>query len=204
MGASKPHASDTLARLASGIEAGVIGGLAVLGVLVSESLLRGHAWWEIPNLLGTTFYGSRAFRTGPSLVTLSGTALHFTLTGTIGGIFGVVFGAIRERWRLVPLGLATAMIWYLLADAVFWLRVNPLVPLYENSLHAFQPVAILSQAIFGACLGWMGPADRHPATEELQPSELPSGELASELPSGELALSEPPLENPEDISTEAN
>jgi hypothetical protein len=195
MGASKPHASDTLARLASGIEAGVIGGLAVLGVLVSESLLRGHAWWEIPNLLGTTFYGSRAFRTGPGMTTLSGTALHFTLTGAIGGLFGVAFGAIRERRRLVPLGLITAMLWYLLADAVFWPRVNPLVPLYENSLHAFQPVAILSHAIFGACLGWMGPPDRQPATEQRQPSPLPSQELA---------LSEPQLENPEDISTEAN
>jgi hypothetical protein len=184
MGASKPHASDTLARLASGIEAGVIGGLAVLGVLVSESLLRGHPWWEIPNLLGTTFYGSRAFRTGLGMATLSGAALHFTIAGTIGGLFGLACGAIRERRRLLPLGLVTAMLWYLLADGMFWPRVNPLVPLYENSLHAFQPVAILSHAIFGACLGWMGPTQAPRVAEQIQPS--------------------PPVESPEDISTEAN
>jgi len=166
MGVSKPHASDTLARLASGIEAGVIGGLAVLGVLISESLLRGHVWWEILNLLGTTVYGPRSFRAGPGLVTLAGAALHFTIAGTIGALFGLVFGTIRERRRLLPLGFVTAMIWYLLADAIFWPRVNPLVPLYENTLYAFQPVSILSHAIFGACLGWMGPTERAQVVEQ--------------------------------------
>jgi hypothetical protein len=194
MGVSKPHASDTLARLASGIEAGVIGGLAVLGVLVSESLLRGHVWWEILNLLGTTFYGPRSFRAGPGMVTLAGAALHFTIAGTIGALFGLVCGAIRERRRLLPLGFVTGMLWYLLADAMFWPRVNPLVPLYENTLHAFQPVAILSHAIFGACLGWMGPAERPRIVEEPQPSPLQSLEPEPAAP---------PLEEPRDISTES-
>jgi hypothetical protein len=151
MDVAKPPASDALARLASGIEAGVIGGLAMLGLLVSGSLLRGHVWWETFNLLGSTFYGSRAFRSGPGMATIAGAALHFTITGTVGGVFGLTSRAVRERRHLVPLGMMAGILWYYLADALFWRRVNPLVPRY-----AFQPVALLSHAVFGACLGFMG------------------------------------------------
>lgn len=151
MDVAKPPASDALARLASGIEAGVIGGLAMLGLLVSGSLLRGHVWWETLNVLGSTFYGSRAFRLGPSIATVAGAALHFTITGTVGGLFGLSCGSIRERRRLVPLGMMAGILWYYLADAFFWPRVNPLIPRY-----AFPPVALLSHAVFGACLGFMG------------------------------------------------
>src|SRR5580704_11093329 len=103
MDVAKPPASIVLPRLASGIEAGVIGGLAMLGLLVSGSLLRGHVWWEIPNLLGSTFYGARAFRLGPGMATTSGAALQFTLTGALGALFSLTCGAIRERRHLIPL-----------------------------------------------------------------------------------------------------
>src|SRR5580698_4783023 len=156
MDVAKPPASNALARLASGIEAGVIGGLAMLGLLVSGSLLRGHVWWETFNLLGSTFYGSRAFRLGPSMATISGAALHFTITGAVGALFGLICGGLRERRQLVPLGMMAGILWYYLGNAIFWQRINPLIPRY-----AFQPVALLSHAVFGACLGFMnrtGPA----------------------------------------------
>lgn len=155
MDVAKPPASDALARLASGIEAGVIGGLAMLGLLVSGSLLRGHVWWEIPNLLGSTFYGSRAFRLGLGMATISGAALHFTITGTVGALFGLTSGAIRERRHLVPLGMLAGVVWYYLADAVVWPYLNPLVPVYMGSRYGFPFVALLSNVVFGACLGSM-------------------------------------------------
>jgi len=139
-----------MAQLASGIEAGIIGGLAMLLLLVSGSLLLGHSWLEVPNLLGSTFYGSRAFRQAAGLATLSGIALHFVITGTIGGAFGLVCGGIPQRRRLVLLGVAAGFVWYYFADAVFWSRVNPLVPLYSP-----QPVTLLAHGLFGACLGYM-------------------------------------------------
>src|SRR5579863_7911910 len=147
----KPVAGDALSRLASGIEAGVIGGLAMLILLISGSLLRGHVWWEIPNLLGSTFYGSRAFRTGASMATLSGTAFHFVITGTVGAVFGLSCGGIRPRRRLILLGVLAGVVWHYLAQAVFWSRVNRMVPAYSP-----QPLTLLSHALFGACLGWMG------------------------------------------------
>ena len=138
-------------RLLRGIEAGIVGGFAMLALLILGSLLRGRVWWEIPNVLGSTFYGSRAFRSGVSMATLSGAALHFVITGCIGGIFGLACGGIRERKRLVLLGIFAGVVWYYLGLAVFWSRINPWVPVFSS-----QPITIISHALFGACLGRMG------------------------------------------------
>jgi len=59
-------------RLLSGIEAGVIGGMAMLTLLVFTSLWRGEPWWMPSNLLGSTFYGARALSGGPGRATLAG------------------------------------------------------------------------------------------------------------------------------------
>jgi hypothetical protein len=140
-----------LARILSGIEAGVIGGLAMLALHAAASLLRRHVWWEMPNLLGSTFYGARAFRSGPGVVTLAGSALNLVITGVLGAIFGAVCGNVSPRRRLVLLGLLAGVFWYYLGDAVFWRRINSLVPLYSP-----QPATILSHALFGVCLGYIG------------------------------------------------
>src|SRR5437016_14311112 len=90
MEASKSPA--ILPRILSGIEAGVIGGLAMLALQAAASLLRRHVWWETPNLLGSTFYGTRAFRSGPGVVTVAGGALHLEITGLYDAIFAVACG----------------------------------------------------------------------------------------------------------------
>lgn len=149
----KPPADASLWRLMTGIEAGVIGGLAMLALMVSGSLLRGHPWWEIPNLLGSTFFGSRVMRSGPGVATLSGAALHFAIAGTVGGLFGLACGTIRRRRPLLLLGMLAGGLWYFIGQAAFWPHINPLVPLY-----AFTPVFLLAHVVFGACLGFMGQA----------------------------------------------
>jgi len=149
-------------HLLNGIEAGVIGGIAMLVVLVCASLWRGDPWWIPANLLGSTFYGARALSAGPSRATLAGGALHIVLTGSIGASFALFRGGIRPRQRLVLLGTLAGLIWYGLADALLWRRINPLVPLYSA-----QPVTLLAHALFGACLGFLG--------RKLPPS--PSAEL---------------------------
>ena len=123
----------------------------MLALFILGSMLRGRVWWEILNVLGSTFYGSRAFRAGISMATLSGAALHFVITGCIGALFGLACGGIRQRSRLVLLGVAAGMVWYYLGMAVFWSRINPWVPVFSP-----QPITILSHALFGACLGRIG------------------------------------------------
>ena len=129
----------------------MIGGLAMLSVLIVFSLLRGRVWFEVPNLLGSTFYGLRAFRSGVGMATLSGVAFHLVITGTVGVVFGLVCGAMVGRSRLFLVGLAAGMAWYYLANALLWRQLNPLIPLYT-----FVPAALASHGVFGACLGWMG------------------------------------------------
>ena len=67
------------------------------------------------------------------------------------------------------LGLLAGVVWSYLADAVFWSRVNPLVPLYSP-----QPVTLMAHALFGACLGFMGRHMGRPMGPPMsQPPPLP-------------------------------
>ena len=156
-------------RLLSGIEAGVIGGIAMLALLVSGSWWRGDPWWMPTNLLGSTFYGAQALSAGPNRATLAGGALHVFITGSIGAVFGLVCAGIPCRRRLVLLGTLAGLIWHGLADALVWRRINPLIPMYSA-----QPATLLSHALFGACLGYVG--------QRLPPPGLVAAPKAQEAP----------------------
>ena len=125
----------------------------MLGLLAAASMWSRHVWWEIPNLLGSTFYHTRAFYSGPGRVTLAGGALQLTISGVIGGTFGAICGNVRSRHRLMLLGTLTGVGWFYLANAVLWPRVNPMIPLYWP-----EPAGVLSHVLFGACLGYGGTA----------------------------------------------
>jgi hypothetical protein len=139
-----------LKRMLHGIEAGVVGGLAMLGLLAAVSMWHRHVWWEIPNLLGSTFYHSRAFL-GPGKATIAGGALELSMSGVVGAIFGAICGNVRSRHRLILLGTLAGVGWFYLANAVVWPRINPLIPFYWP-----EPAAVLSHVLFGACLGYAG------------------------------------------------
>src|SRR3974390_1849346 len=137
------RAMTALRRLVSGLEAGVVGGVAMLLLVIAAALWRGDVWWAPANLLGTTFYGRRAFHTAPGMATLSGAALHIVITGIVGALFGLICGGVRERRRLVLLGTLAGVFWYYLADAIFWRWVNILVPAY-----APQPSTLIAHGVF--------------------------------------------------------
>ncbi len=137
----------------------------MLALLISTSLWNGRVWWEVPNMFGSTFYGPRAFRTGPGMATLSGFALHFVITGTLGGLFGLAFGGIRQRGQLILLGMLAAIGWYNLAYATFWPAVNPWVLLASP-----RPATMVSHVLLGACLGYMG--QRHRLSAPLGPASI--------------------------------
>jgi hypothetical protein len=140
--------SDRTTRLFRGIEAGVVGGIAMIGFLIVASTIEGERWWQVPNLFGSTFYGNRAFRTGASMSTLSGAALHFVITGTIGAAFGWTCGGMRKSNRLFLVGVLVGLAWHYLGPVVFWARVNPRVPAYSS-----ETLMLFGHLLFGACLG---------------------------------------------------
>jgi hypothetical protein len=165
--AAVPQKVSIFSRVLSGLEACIIGGLAMLAILAVSALQRRHVWWETPNLLASTFYGTRAFRSGPGVPTLAGAAFELTICGLVGSIFGCVFGGIRSRRLLLPLGAIFGVGWYYLADTILWSRINPLV-----SVYSFAPAVIFSHLLFGACLGFMG-RDADAALEPLVPADVP-------------------------------
>ena len=112
----KPHAGEAWARLASGIEAGIVGGLAMLALLLSESLVGrprvvGGAQSARLDILRSARLPLRpghghAVRNRPAL-------RHHRNPGRL---FGLAFGGIQQRGRLVLLGLLAAVGWYNLAN----------------------------------------------------------------------------------------
>jgi hypothetical protein len=145
---SQTRGVDLSTRLLRGVEAGIVGGVAMLALLICGSLLEGRGWWSIPNLLGSTFYGVRALRAGPALATLSGAAFHFTITGAVGAVLGVACGGMRQRTRMLLSAVLAALFWYYFTQTYFWPRVNARVPIY-----APQPLWMLSHLILGAGIG---------------------------------------------------
>jgi hypothetical protein len=168
-------------RLSRGIEAGVVGGMVALGFLVFASILARQGWWQIPNLLGSTFYGNRAFRAGASMATLSGMALQFVISGSIGAAFAFICGRVKRRSRIFLLGVVTGLVWHYLAEALFWPHVNPRVPAYTS-----EPLILFGNVLFGFCLGGMlanrdlrGPSG---ATMPVTPAIVPRSEEVFESP----------------------
>ena len=76
----------------AGLEAGVLGGLVMLAAMAAASILERDVWWSYPNLLGATFYGTRALRGGAGWPTVSGVSLQIVLAGGAGVLFAITFG----------------------------------------------------------------------------------------------------------------
>ncbi len=126
----------------------------MLALLAASSMLGGRGWWEVPNLLGSTFYHGRAFYWGVGRATVAGGALQLTVSGSIGALFGAVCGHVPSRHRLILLGTLTGVSWFFLGNLLVWPRLNPLIPLYSP-----EPAAVLSHVLFGACLGYAATID---------------------------------------------
>ena len=146
--ADLPMHRTTTPRILEGLEAGIVGGLAMLFFLILDEVWRHRPWWTIPNLLGSTFYGARAFRMGPGLASASGIALQLMVCGLVGVLFGMVLAGISSRVRAVLLGLAAGLVWYLFSQRVLFPEIGPLVPVY-----APEPATLLAHLLFGLCLG---------------------------------------------------
>lgn len=137
----------------TGLEAGVLGGFAMLGALAGASLADQDAWWRFPNLLASMFYGAKVLRSGPGWPTVSGVALQIVIAGVAGAIFGVLFGKAPGGLRIV-LGFGWgALLFY--ASEMFYRRVAPFVALYQA-----ETSTLLGHVLYGLCLARMRPIVR--------------------------------------------
>lgn len=139
-------------RALAGIEAGVLGGTAMLGWFILISVWQDQFWYAVPNLLAGMFYGEFIFRAGFGLVTIAGIALHLVSGGLVGGLFGVLTPAGQTPPRMLLFGLLAGLLWFYFNQYLLWRRTNPLVIYYtaESSMIA----AHLLFGVFLARLSW--------------------------------------------------
>lgn len=126
-----------------GIEAGVLGGLVMLGCYVLAAPLLGQPWWSVPNLLGSCALHGGSVLSEPGAATWTGAAMQ--LTGA--GVSGAINGLLTPGDRLF--GLFVAAGWYLLCYLFLWKRIAPLM-----LVHASQPLVIAGYLLYGSVLGW--------------------------------------------------
>ncbi|HZT39747.1 MAG TPA: hypothetical protein VFA28_17775 [Bryobacteraceae bacterium] len=137
----------------TGLEAGVLGGFAMLGALAGASIVDQEAWWRFPNLLASTFYGARVLRSGPGWPTISGVALQVVIAGVAGAMFGALFGKAPGGLR-VALGIGWgALLFY--ASEMAYRRLAPFVALYQA-----ETPTLLGHILYGLCLARMRPIVR--------------------------------------------
>jgi hypothetical protein len=132
----------------AGIQAGIVGGLILLGYLALDSAWHRRSIWTIPNLMASTFYGESAFRQGFGSRTSVGLALLLFIYGLLGALFGLVIRDHGSRMRVTVLGLIFATGWFFLSFEFLWNHVNPLVRLYSP-----DRAMLVGHLLFGGVLG---------------------------------------------------
>lgn len=137
----------------AGIQAGVVGGLILLGYLALNSAWHRGSIWTVPNLLASTFYGESAYRPGFGARTSAGLALLLFLYGVLGALFALVIRDHGSRLRVTLLGLIFGTGWFFLSFDVLWNYVNPMV-------HVYSPdrAMLVGHVLYGGVLGGRFPA----------------------------------------------
>jgi hypothetical protein len=130
----------------AGVQAGVLGGLVMLAALSVAALLEHDAWWSYPNLIGATFYGTRALRSGAGWPTVAGISFQLVIAGCAGALFALTFGRTKAPLRAV-LGVAWGALLFYLSRKMYQ-EIAPLVALY-----APDTSMLLGHMLLGAFLG---------------------------------------------------
>jgi hypothetical protein len=148
MNASTAHRPLTVpAVFLAGLQAGMIGILAMLVWLGFSAIGQRRSFWTAENLMATVFHGDAAIRRGFGSTTLSGLALYLLIYSLLGALFAM--GA-RNRFTgfgTLLLGMLYSMGWYFLWFRTLGQSLMPLVWL----LHAANST-VFGHLIFGASI----------------------------------------------------
>lgn len=113
----------------AGLQAGVIGALALVACVMAGSVFEGRSIWVVPNLFATTFYGSEVYRNRLLHTSWTGVALIVGIYGVLGAIWGCIWRDDRKRWLRLYGVLAGLGVYFVFFD-YFWRHINPLITLY--------------------------------------------------------------------------
>ena len=117
----------------AGLQAGVLGAVAMFAWLTIASVWNHRSVWTVPNLFSTTFFGSGAYRNEFLRTSASGIALMLTIYGLAGLVWGLLWGFLygEERKPFIVLsGVVTGLLVYFLFFDFVWKHANPVIILY--------------------------------------------------------------------------
>lgn len=118
-------------RLLAGLQAGVIGAVAMLCFYAFASYLQGQPWWSYGNLLGSAIYGNAAFWKGFGRITMAGGGLQIVLGGFAGMLCSFLLPPFRGHAVVqLMVALATSAVWYCFEYQLLFPSFAPLIPAY--------------------------------------------------------------------------
>ena len=146
-------------RWLAGLEAGVWAGLAVVGWFALTAAWSQRSFWDLPNRLGSLFYGPQALRAGFHAATLAGLAFHLFTSAVVGLLFAGLAREGRNRVRAALLALVTGLAWCYAAYAWFWRRLLP--PAGGTPPPWLLAAYLLFGVVLGGYPGRLRSAERH-------------------------------------------
>ncbi len=123
------HGFDLRHALA-GLQAGVLGSLALFACVMVGSLWEGRSIWVVPNLFATTFFGSDVYRNHLMRTSWTGIALIVAVYGVLGALWGSIWRDERTSSWLTLYGAIAGLGVYFVFYSFLWRHVNPLIALY--------------------------------------------------------------------------
>ncbi len=134
----------------AGFQAGMLGGLAMLGLLVSISILDRHSWSSYLTVLGALLWGPRVLPDRAGWPAVSGAALELLIAATAGVLFGIIFsGAVGSR-RIGLIAVAWGAALFYVTDWLFRVT-SPVVSQYLP-----RTALLVGHLVYGICLAAIG------------------------------------------------
>jgi hypothetical protein len=163
-------------RCLAGLQAGVLGGLAMLLYLSLDAILHRQRWLTPEVLLSTAVYGNSVIWHASAKAVLAGVSVQLVAAGLAGALCGYVFEWIRgDGLTALFTGLGFAFGWYLFWHFLLLPKVAPLVAAYAS-----RESAIAAHLLLGLMLsripnfyGQIRPAGRLAEAHE-PPAPLPA------------------------------
>jgi len=129
----------------SGLQAGIVAGVAALGWFMGVSALAGRGAWETPLSLAAAFYRSAALPYWSWRSFLAGSAAHLVASGLTGACYGLLASRINTRRRSLLFGIMAGLLMY-----YSW---HALLRLPERHDFFGGPGVLSGHLLFGALLG---------------------------------------------------
>jgi hypothetical protein len=171
-GARETRHAGALSSLLAGLQAGMMGVLAMLAWLGVSAEWQRRSFWTSENLMASVFYGNQAIRAGFAGRTLSGLAVYLLLYSLLGGLLAWAVRDRLARIRVLMVSVLYALVWYYLSYRLLWKAVAPLIVL----LHV-ERATVLGHLVYGTLLARYPvylPQPEAPAPPPSMPAEAPS------------------------------